>query len=163
MKRKFNSLFDVLEFTLQGVNATEAMLINDVGLITDQLTSAATRYEVDSYLGTLRDNQIGIERVFTYLMKNDLTRTNAVMREMIHETHGLLSQTNQASLKEILMITSLQNIVAYKISMYRAAYQIALELELETPADILQQLLEKEMNAAKSFDRISLIQFTNVP
>jgi len=163
MKRKFNSLFDVLEYTLQGLNATEVMLIGDFGTITDQLTSATTRYEVDSYLGTLRDHQLGIERVFTYLMRNDLTRTNAVVRQMAHETHALLLHTNQAYLKEIFIITTLQGIVAYKISLYRTAYQIALELELETPADILEQLLESEMDAAKSFERISLTQFTNVP
>lgn len=162
MKPKFNSLFDVLAHMLHTLNTSDAALLNDLGRHTDQLSSAAVRYEVDSYLGALRDNQLGIERIFSYLMKEESKSANPIIREMIHELYTQFSHTDQAYLKDVFMITSLRGIVSYKMSLYYAAYQVALELELETPADILHQLFEKEVNASKSLDRLSLTQFTNV-
>jgi len=162
MKSNLNSLFDMLAYLLRGLNTDETKLMNDLGVNTDQITSTLVRCEVDDYLGGLRDNLLGIERIFSYLMTNNVTRKDHVVQELIRELNELFLTTDQSYLKDIFIISALRGISAYKTSLYHTAYQITLELDLETPADILQEILEREKKSFESFERLTLTQFTNV-
>lgn len=162
MKTKLNSLFDMLAYVLRGLHVVETKLICDFGERADQVTSTLVRCEMDEYLGGLQDNLLGIERIFSYIMTNELERKDHLVQDLIHEINLVFSSTEPSYLKDIFIVSSLRSLSAYKSSLYHTAYQIAIELELETPADILQAVLKKEQNAYEVLDKLTLTQFTNV-
>lgn len=162
MKTKLHSLFDLLAYVLRGLHVVETKLIHDFGLRADQITSTLVRSEIDGYLGGLHENLLGIEQIFSYLMTNKVERKDHVVQELIHEFNQLFSDTDQSPMKDIFIVSSVRSISAYKKSLYHTAYQITVELELETLAGILQRVLEKEESACERLDKLTLTQFTNV-
>lgn len=101
MKTKINSLFDTLGYVLRRLGTIETKLIDDVGMHTDEITSTVVRCEVDDYLGSLNDNLLGMERIFSYLMMNNSIRKDSVVQDLVHELEGLLAATEESFLKDI--------------------------------------------------------------
>jgi ferritin-like metal-binding protein YciE len=73
----------------------------------------------------------------------------------------MLSATTSPHLRDILAIGCLQNINAYKIAGYRSAYMFAVEMELDTPTDLLQQILEWEIDSSKTLSALAIEEFNN--
>jgi ferritin-like metal-binding protein YciE len=48
---------------------------------------------------------------------------------------------------------------AYKIAYYRSAYLIAVELELDTATDLLQQVLEWEIETSRDLALLAIEEF----
>jgi len=162
MKQKVSSVFDLLTYVLRGLNTVETKLMKEFGHCIEQISSTVVRREIDAYLDGLRDNQLAIARIFSYLMTDDTTGKDHLVQDFVHELNVLFPNGSQSYLKEMFVVTSLRSICAYKRALYHTAYQIAVELELDTPADILQEQLDKEKKAYESFDKLTFTQFTNV-
>jgi ferritin-like metal-binding protein YciE len=79
--------------------------------------------------------------------------------ELITETRLMLSSAVSENLKDLLTVGCIQNINAYKIACYRSAYLMAVELELDTATDLLQQVLEWEVETSKILARLSIEEF----
>ncbi len=161
MKTKINSLNDALAFLLQGLYFTEVKLKEEFPACCNQITSTRIRNEINNYIENADNKLLKLERIFNYLLKNPLTRNNEVVNELMNETHQMLASTNSSHLKDILSIGCIQNINAYKISNYRSAYMIAVELELDTATDLVQQILEWEIETAKVLAALSIEEFNN--
>lgn len=149
MKTKINSLNDALAFLLQGLYFTETKLKEEFPTCYSEIASTRIRNEIDNYTSNADNKLLKLERVFNYLLKEPLTGTNEVVDELMNETHQMLASTTSSHLKDILSIGCIQNINAYKIASYRSAYMIAVELELDTATDLLQQILEWRSKQAK--------------
>lgn len=162
MKQKVSSVFDLFTYVLRSLNTVETRLINEFGHCTEQISSTLVRHEIDEYLSGVRNNLLAIERIFSYLMTTATAGKDHLVQDLVHELTVLFSNGSQPYLKEMFVVTSLRSICAYKHALYHTAYQIAVELELDTPADILQGLLDKEKKAYESFDKLTFTQFTNV-
>jgi ferritin-like metal-binding protein YciE len=163
MKTKINTLSDALAFLLQGLYFTETKLKEEFPLCCNQITSDHIRNEINNYTTNADVKQLKLERVFNYLLKEPLTRTNAVINGLINETHQMLASTTSSHLKDILSIGCIQNINAYKISNYRSAYMIAVELELDTATELLQQILEWEIDTSRMLAALSIEEFNKTP
>lgn len=129
MKTKINTLSDALAFLLQGLYFIETKLKDEFPAFCNEITSARIRNEINNYTTSADNKLLKLERVFNYLLKEPLARPNAVVNGLINETHQMLASTASSHLKDILSIGCIQNINAYKISNYRFAYLIAVELE----------------------------------
>jgi hypothetical protein len=81
---------------------------------------------------------------------------------MIDETQHLLTYATSPHLRDILMIGCIKNINAYKTAIYQMSYLIAVELEMDTPADLIQQILEWELSTCKSLAGLSIREFNNI-
>ncbi|MBA4055630.1 MAG: hypothetical protein C0490_13025 [Marivirga sp.] len=159
MKTRINSLNDALAFVLQGLYFTEAKLKSEFPACCGEITSLRLRNEICNY-ATNSDNRIlKLERVFNYLMKEPLTRTNKVVNELINETHLVIKSTTSSHLKNILTIGCIQSINAYKIANYKSACMMVIEMELDTATDLLQQILEWEIDTSKVFAELSIEEF----
>lgn len=161
MKTKINSLNDALAFLLQGLYFTETRLKEEFPSCCSEITSGKIRSEIERYTGTADSKMLKLERVFNYLMTEPLTRKNDAIKDLMNETHQILSATTSPHLRDILAIGCLQNINAYKIAGYRSAYMFAVEMELDTPADLLQQILEWEIDSSKTFSALAIEEFNN--
>jgi ferritin-like metal-binding protein YciE len=159
MKSKIKTLNDALTFLLQRLCFTEIRLIEEFGSCSNQVTSLALKREIDNYTSSSKDKVLKLERAFNYLLEEPMTRTNDVINDLIKETKEVLAATASTHLKDVLSIGCVQNINAYKISGYRHAYMFAVELELDTVSDLLQQILDWEIETSKIFSRLSIEEF----
>jgi ferritin-like metal-binding protein YciE len=161
MKTKINSLNDALAFILQGLYFTESKLKDEFTLCCNQITSPKINEVITAYAESSENKQLKIERIFNYLLKEPLSRTNEVINELMKETHQMLNATNSSHLKDILSVGCIQNINAYKIAGYRSAYMFAAELELDTVTDLIQQILEWELGTRRLLSELSIEEFNN--
>jgi ferritin-like metal-binding protein YciE len=159
MKTKINSMNDALAFLLQGLYFTETKLKEEFPLCCRKVTSMKIRSEIEHYTGSADDKMLKLERVFNYLMKEPLTRKNAAVNDLMEETHQMLASTTSSHLRDILTIGCVQNINAYKIATYRSAYMFAVEMELDTATDMLQQILEWEIDTQKALSALAIQEF----
>ena len=95
-------------------------------------------------------------------MQEPARHKNEVVVKMMDETHHLLSYASSPHLKDILMIGCIQNINAYKTAGYRNAFLFAVELELDTAADLVQQMLDWELATGKRLSALSIHEFNKL-
>jgi ferritin-like metal-binding protein YciE len=94
-------------------------------------------------------------------MKEPLTRKNGVIDKLLEDTHHMLAACDVPHLRDQLAAGCIQNINAYKVTTYQTAYMFAVELELDTVADIVQQILEWEMINKKVLAELAIELFNN--
>ena len=94
-------------------------------------------------------------------MAEPAPRKNEVINMMIKETHDLLNCTPAGHLKDILVVTCIQNINAYKKASYKSAYLFMIELELEA-ADLAEKIWESEQQICQALAALSIHEFNKV-
>lgn len=152
---------DALAFLLQGLYFTETILKEEFPSCCSEITSRKVRSEIEKYTESADSKMLKLERIFNYLMKEPVSRKNDVIKELMEETRQTLSATTSTHLRDILVIGCLQNINAYKMAGYRSAYMFAVEMELDTATDLLQQILEWEIDSNKSLYALAIEEFNH--
>jgi len=159
MKKSILTTQDAFTFLLQGMYFIEARLMEELGSCTGQITSTALKDEVKRYRESAHYKQLKLERIFSYLMNDTNARKIEVIDKLMEETHKMLDSVHSGHLRDILMIGCIQNVNAYKTASYRTAYLLAVELELDTVADLLQQILEWEVETGRTLASIASHEF----
>ncbi len=163
MKISIHTLQDALAFQLQGLFYSEKFLRKELNACLPDVASEKLKKEMQKYAGQAENKILKFERIFNYLMQEPVTRKNEVIHKMIDEMHQILTFTiSSTHLKDMLRISCIQNLNAYKISGYRNAYMFAAELELDTAADLLQQILEWELATSKALSELSIEEFNRL-
>ncbi len=65
-------------------------------------------------------------------------------------------------MRDILNVSCVQNINAYKISVYRTAYLFPVDIELDSVTDLLQQILESELETETLLTTLAIEEFNEV-
>lgn len=159
MKTTINSLQNALAFQLQGLHYTETKVLEEINTCSHHLTSPKLKTEISKYMESAKDKILKLERIFNYLMQESVSRKNTVIIELLRETEQMLSIADASHLKDILMISCIQNINAYKISSYKTAYLFSVELELDIVADLLQLILEWEVETSNVLGILAIEEF----
>lgn len=162
MKKTITTLQEALAYQLKGLVYAETKVRDEFEICSQQLTSPELRVEIQRYVGNADNKLQKLDRIFNYLMQEPRSRKNEVVARMIAETHHLLDLTSSGHLRDILMVGCIQSINAYKIAAYRTAYLYTLELELDTAADLAQQILEWELETSKTLATLSIHEFNKV-
>jgi ferritin-like metal-binding protein YciE len=162
MKKRIESIQDALCYQLQGLLYTERKVREEFFECGNEVTSVEARNEIEKYIATTDNKLLKLERIFNYLMHEPDARENEVINKLIDETHHMIAYTNSPHLRDVLVLECIQNINAYKIATYKSAYLFAIELELDTAEELLQQILEWEIEAAKTFDLVSVHEFNRM-
>lgn len=162
MKKTIVTLQDALSYQLQGLRYTEAKVKSEFSICAYQITSSELRHEIQKYTDNADNKILKLERIFNYLMQEPGSRKNEVIVKLMDETHQMLAYTISPHLKDILMVGCIQSINSYKISSYKTSYLIAVELELDTACDLLQQILEWELETAKALNTLSIKEFNKI-
>jgi len=159
MKKSTLTMQNAFTFLLQGLYFTETRLATELGSCSRQSTSARLSDEVKNYAESTQYKLLKLERIFSYLLNTSNSRKNEVIDKLLTETHAILNTADPGHLKDILMIGCIQNINAYKITSYRTACLLAVELELDTVADLLQQIIGWETETSRILAALSSEQF----
>lgn len=159
MKTSIHTLQDTLAFQLQGLYFAEKKISHEFEDCSQQISSQNLKDEVRKYIQGAEEKILKLERIFNYLMQEPDSRKNKVIVKILEDTREMLSFTDSYHLRDILMVSCLQNLNAYKISSLKIAYMFTLELELDTASDLLQQLLESELETSKALSRLAIEEF----
>jgi ferritin-like metal-binding protein YciE len=162
MTKPIKTLQDALTYQLQGLLQAERKIAEAFTRFSDQISSAEVKELVQGYVTNTDNVACKLDRSFNYLMMEPVVRKNEVVNKIIDETEYLLAYTAPPYLKDIVMIGCLENINAYKASAIQTAYLMAVELELDTVADLLQQILRWEMVTCKELTDLSIHEFNKL-
>lgn len=159
--KKINSVHDALAFLLDGLYYTEVKLKNEFRGCCKKLSSPHLILEIDQYAFNCENNILKLERIFNYLMQEPILIKNGVVDQLMDNTHQVLSSVKNTYLRDILTIGCIQNVNAFKIASYRSAYMLAVELEMDTVADLIQQMLEREAAETNAISNLFIKEFNN--
>jgi ferritin-like metal-binding protein YciE len=127
---------------------------------TNAISSEKIRSEFNSYTASATNKLLKLERTFNYLMTEPVTRKNEPMHHLVSEMDHILHGITLPHLRDMLSIGYLQNISTYKISCYRSAYLLAIELELDVVADLIAQNLDWELETGRHLSQLAVEAFT---
>jgi ferritin-like metal-binding protein YciE len=159
MKHHFHTLQDTLVFQLQGLYYAGEKLKDEFAGCSGEITSITIKAAIDTYIDYSDASHAKLERIFNYLMQEPEGRRNIPLVTLLTETKELLSYTDSPHLRDILMISCLQNINSYMVASLKTAYMFTVELELDTASDLLQQMLEWELETGKSLAKLAIEEF----
>ncbi|MEX1241086.1 MAG: DUF892 family protein [Cyclobacteriaceae bacterium] len=159
MKRNIKTLADALAYQLEGLVFVENRIKKEYTTCNPQIASNEVRSEIKKYMESSEEKLLKLKRVFNYLLREPVASKNKVINEMLAETHHLLDYATTSELKDILMISCIQKINAYKVAAYRIAYRFAVELELETAGELLYEVIQWELQANTVLAELSTKEF----
>jgi ferritin-like metal-binding protein YciE len=163
MKDRVGNIEEAFAFQLQRLYYTEYKIKDALQHCCAHVFSKALRKHVVDYLDETDSKILKLERIFNYILKEPVPLKNETINHLLEETNEVLSLTQSASLKDLLVINVLKDLTAYKISNYRNVYIYSVELELDTPTDLLQQVLEWELDTSKALSGLMLREFNRTP
>lgn len=148
--KKLTNLNEVLTFHLESLYDAEKKLQHAIPICSESLPLGTLRDEIKKYGEGATEKRSKLKRIFSYLLVQPFKRKNNVINSMLKETHDMLDHAATDHLREIVLLACIQSINHYKMAGYNTALAFALELNLDTVADLLHEILawEKETNAA---------------
>lgn len=156
MKTTPDNLTEALIYQLRGLYDAEKNLQKAVVKCLETVTSKKLKAEIANYAESTQNKLIKLERVFNYLMDEPEGRKNGAVNKMIEDTHELLKCIVNNDLRDSMMIACIQNINHFKIAGYGTARAFALELNLETPAELLSDILRWEKETDRALTKIAI-------
>ena len=162
MKRPLKTLRDALAFQLAGLYYAETKVKDELKSCSEHLFLPILKREIKKYLESSDSKLLKLERIFNYLMQEPKGRKNKVFNELMDETKKMILSTNSPHLKDILMISCVQNICSYKVSSYKTAYLFAVELELDIVADLIQHILAREVKTGTMLAELAIEEFNRI-
>jgi ferritin-like metal-binding protein YciE len=162
MDKPIKTLQDALTYQIQGLLQAERKVGEAFKTFSPYISSAEVKELTGAYVRNTDNVTCKLDRAFNYMMTEPVFRKNEIVDKMIDETEYLLTYTAPSYLKDIVMIGCLENINAYKASALQTAYLMAVELELDTVADLLQQILSWELVTSKQLTDLSIHEFNKL-
>ena len=123
--------------------------------------SLSLRNEMKSYADSAENKLLKLERIFNYLMEEPTGRDSVIMDKMLKDTHHMLAYASTDKIRDVLIISCIQNINHFKIACYGTAQSLAIELGLTTVTDLLHEILSWEKQTDMNLSKIA-IQEVNV-
>ncbi|HLT81576.1 MAG TPA: DUF892 family protein [Cyclobacteriaceae bacterium] len=150
------NLTDALIFLLKGLYDAERKLQKAIPPCADGIQAEPVKRVVDNYYESSGNKILKLERVFNYLMTEPHGRSHDVMEKMIAHTNQILRYAANDRMRDVILLTCIQNINYYKIAAYRNALLFSVEIGLDNVSDLLTDILEWETEASREFAEAGL-------
>lgn len=155
MKRVISNLTDAVAYVLADVYTAEALLKGAIPECQSYLTSSSLRAELSRYASRADDKRNKLLRVFNYIMCEPDVRSNLIVEAFVDKTKEVLQQASSPEMRDIMLATCFQSVNYYLLANYRAVARMARELELDTAASLLEQIIEWDEQTAEQLARIA--------
>lgn len=156
MKTTLRNLNEALSFQMKGMYDAERKLQREIPKCSVKVRSEALKGEIGRYIDSTDDKILKLERIFSYLMTEPSGVKNEIIDKFIEDTHKMLQYASSDDIRDVVFIACIQNINHYKIATYGTALAFAIELKLNTVADLLHEILEWEKDTDRALTKISL-------
>ena len=158
MKNPLSNLHEALVFQLEGLYDAEKKLEKSMRICANKVMSQTLRAEITKYGEQASDKRIKLKRAFSYLGCGPFGRKNRVMRDLIKDMLELSEYTTEGRIRDAMVIAFMKNITHYKIEDYCTAQSFAIELQLDTVADLLHEIIHWERVTGETLAKIALDQ-----
>jgi ferritin-like metal-binding protein YciE len=156
MKVNVSNLGEALALRLDELLDAEKQLKETIPDCINKVSSVSLKLELKEYLDMCVNKIQKLERVYTYLMKSPTKSKTKIINRLIENTRDMLGSPLTNEMRDVLLISCLQTINHFKMAGYKTALTFASELELETAAELLEQVLHWEMETEKNLSSIAV-------
>jgi ferritin-like metal-binding protein YciE len=159
MKKAIAKLEDLLSLELQSLYNGEKILKEEINTMLPFTESETLKSILIKYAESCDHKRLKLDRMFSYLMEEHSSKANAVIYKLLEETLVRVKHSVSGKIRSLALISGFQLINHYKITAYKAALMYSLELELDTVADLLHQIIEWERKTEKALAELSNKEF----
>jgi ferritin-like metal-binding protein YciE len=160
--KNLQNMQDALAYQVQGLMNTEVRIRETFGDFNCHDLSMTLQEELNRYGQSAEDKITKLERIFNYLMVHEVSRRDDAANALLAEMKCTVEEPSNVPLRDILIIGCMQKITAYKTAAYQSASLLAAELELDTVAELLEQILKWEMKSSRTLSAIAIEAFNKV-
>jgi ferritin-like metal-binding protein YciE len=159
MKKEITKLEDVLALELQNLYNGELSLKEKLEKIIPDTDHGPLQEILKKYAESSTNKRLKLDRMFSYLMVVPVSHSNVIMNKLVDEAIQRTKHSLSDKIKALVLISGLQKINCFKMTAYRTALMYALEVELDTVADLLHEIIEWERKTDKSLAELYLKEF----
>lgn len=153
--KKVNRLEDALVMQANDMYRAEMRLLEVIPGHLKEINDQSLKNELLAYGLAAKDKMLKLERIFSYLMVEPSAERNLVIDSLINKTHQLLELAANQAIRDVLMATCIRTVNHYKIASYETARAFAEELGLETPEQLLIEIVNWEQASERTFSKIA--------
>jgi len=150
MKTLLSSLNETLTFHLETMYDAEKRIQKDLGELVLELDSPDAVDMVSRYVESANDKRMKLKRIFSYLLTGPFKRSNGAIEVVLSECVEIVDATVKSSYRDMLIASALEAVSEYKVTNYNTALKIALQMELRKVAELLEDIISMEVEAAQS-------------
>jgi ferritin-like metal-binding protein YciE len=154
MKSSINNLYAVLTFQLEEMHDIEECIESELMILLQHISNAKLKSTVRQYVKSSKLKKIKLKRIFSYLLRGPFLRKGQLMKEIVKGLTDINKRSSDKA-KDVLVATSLTNLIQYKLGAYQEALEMAACLELEEASDLLNEILLMENEPVLSLKEIS--------
>ena len=159
MKKTFTKLEDILSLELQSLYDGEKILKEEINAILPYTESEELKSILTKYAESCDHKRLKLDRMFSYLMEEPSSKENTVISKLLEEIQLRMKNSVSGKIRSLALISGFQLLNHYKITAYKTALMYSLELELDTVADLLHQIIEWERKTEKALAELSKKEF----
>ena len=156
MKVQVTTLTQALALRLDELLDAEIQLKEAIPHCITKVSSDPLRQVLSAYAESCSNKKQKLDRVYNHLMTAPKASKSKVIDRLIKNTKDMLKSSLTDEMRDVLLISCLQTINHYKIAGYKTALTFASELELETPADLLGEVLHWEQASEHKLSSIAM-------
>lgn len=153
---KNDRLADLLVSELKDVYNAEQQIVDALPEAIQAADSSELKEALETHLGETKNQIQRLEHIFS-MLQVDIADSNQceAMEGLIYEVREAIRAHDKSSLRDAALISRLQCIEHYEISVYGTIRTFAKELGLTEVRDLLQETLDEEGNADKTLTKIA--------
>lgn len=144
MKSTVTSLNHVLAFQLEGMYENIKILQAALPTAIKNASEPFTKDLLRSYTEVLTDERLKLKRIFGYVLCGPYGRKSGAVSDAIAPFKEISELNSVCSLRDIILINSMQASVQFMITSYVDARYIAMRVELDNVVALLDEMLDAE-------------------
>jgi ferritin-like metal-binding protein YciE len=149
MKTRLNSLNEMLTFQLDGMYYAEKLAQKALPDLARYLDSAEAAEIISKYVESASDKRLKLKRIFSYLLTGPFKRNDGLVEKVLAEAAEVIDTTTKGNCRDIMIISALEAMCEYKMTSYNTALKFALQMELTKVAELLEDVIAWEVEAAQ--------------
>ncbi len=153
--KKLTNLNEVLALQLEGMYDAEKKIQHHLPILSEGVQHHSLKEEIKKYVERSVEKRTKLKRIFSYILIQKSKRKNKVIESIFNETRELAHQASESYLRDVILAACLQSINHYSVANYRASLAVALALNLEQVADLLDEILQFEKEISTALEKIA--------
>lgn len=141
---KLNTLQDLLHHELKDLYSAEKQLVKALPKMAKAATNPELAAGFEQHLAETQEHVNRLEQIGQELGLSLGRHKCKAMEGLVEEGAELISEDAQDNVRDAGLIGAAQRVEHYEIAAYGTARTLALQLDLQTAADLLGQTLEEE-------------------
>jgi ferritin-like metal-binding protein YciE len=159
--KTITNLNSVLAFQLEGIYEIIKNLQTAVPLVVKSTTDKSMQDLLRGYADDLAEQRLKLKRMFGYILSGPYQRKSGTIADAIIPFKEIAERNAEDSLRNILVITSMQAAIQFMITSYTDARYMAMRLELDTVVRLLDDTLTIEEAFLRRLRSFSAVQINN--